>query len=281
MSSLASRFPTLAAFLDSPERDDSTLLFEQALGFLFAVASAPEPVEPESWMPVVLGVPDRRGARGRDEARAGKSAARGAGRAHGAGAVHAAGGARGTSAVQRGGVSAEVEAELLSLFDLVDAQVSARTPELPEDCRPHPAALCNLEPGSALSRWAQGFAEGHEWLADVWDEYMSPEVEDEVGASMIALSFFGSRELAQAYVEASDGPTESLGAMAKRMRDLIPDALVAYADIGRTLAETYSGPREPARREPKVGRNDPCPCGSGRKYKKCCGAPPTDGRGGS
>ncbi|WP_304055492.1 SEC-C metal-binding domain-containing protein [Nitrosomonas communis] len=21
----------------------------------------------------------------------------------------------------------------------------------------------------------------------------------------------------------------------------------------------------------KVGRNDPCPCGSGKKYKKCCG----------
>ncbi len=25
------------------------------------------------------------------------------------------------------------------------------------------------------------------------------------------------------------------------------------------------------RATPKVGRNDPCPCGSGRKYKKCCG----------
>ena len=25
------------------------------------------------------------------------------------------------------------------------------------------------------------------------------------------------------------------------------------------------------RRVPKVGRNDPCPCGSGKKYKKCCG----------
>ena len=23
---------------------------------------------------------------------------------------------------------------------------------------------------------------------------------------------------------------------------------------------------------PKVGRNDPCPCGSGKKHKKCCGA---------
>jgi hypothetical protein len=27
----------------------------------------------------------------------------------------------------------------------------------------------------------------------------------------------------------------------------------------------------PFRAEPKVGRNDPCPCGSGKKYKKCCG----------
>ncbi|MBC7413599.1 MAG: SEC-C domain-containing protein, partial [Herminiimonas sp.] len=28
------------------------------------------------------------------------------------------------------------------------------------------------------------------------------------------------------------------------------------------------------RAEPKVGRNDDCACGSGKKFKKCCGAPP-------
>jgi len=28
--------------------------------------------------------------------------------------------------------------------------------------------------------------------------------------------------------------------------------------------------QRPVRRGPKVGRNDPCPCGSGKKYKKCC-----------
>jgi preprotein translocase subunit SecA len=28
---------------------------------------------------------------------------------------------------------------------------------------------------------------------------------------------------------------------------------------------------EPARAAAKVGRNDPCPCGSGRKFKNCCG----------
>lgn len=31
------------------------------------------------------------------------------------------------------------------------------------------------------------------------------------------------------------------------------------------------GPGQVRRETPKVGRNDPCPCGSGRKYKKCCG----------
>ena len=33
----------------------------------------------------------------------------------------------------------------------------------------------------------------------------------------------------------------------------------------------------PVRNENKVGRNDPCPCGSGKKYKKCCGASSADG----
>ena len=33
-----------------------------------------------------------------------------------------------------------------------------------------------------------------------------------------------------------------------------------------------SGKQETVRKQPAVGRNDPCPCGSGKKYKKCCGA---------
>ena len=30
------------------------------------------------------------------------------------------------------------------------------------------------------------------------------------------------------------------------------------------------GPKQVVRENPKVGRNEPCPCGSGKKYKKCC-----------
>ncbi len=38
------------------------------------------------------------------------------------------------------------------------------------------------------------------------------------------------------------------------------------------------GPRQPRRVKPsqKVGRNDPCPCGSGKKYKNCCGRADAD-----
>ncbi|MDP1897966.1 MAG: YchJ family metal-binding protein [Sulfurimicrobium sp.] len=31
-------------------------------------------------------------------------------------------------------------------------------------------------------------------------------------------------------------------------------------------------PKAPPRQVVKIGRNDPCPCGSGKKHKKCCGA---------
>lgn len=32
-----------------------------------------------------------------------------------------------------------------------------------------------------------------------------------------------------------------------------------------------AAPKQPAKAGPKIGRNDPCPCGSGKKYKNCCG----------
>ena len=36
-------------------------------------------------------------------------------------------------------------------------------------------------------------------------------------------------------------------------------------------AYVYDGEETYRRIQPKIGRNDPCPCGSGKKYKKCCG----------
>ncbi|MFV1959360.1 MAG: SEC-C metal-binding domain-containing protein, partial [Planctomycetota bacterium] len=50
------------------------------------------------------------------------------------------------------------------------------------------------------------------------------------------------------------------------------DGPQASAADGEGPLPGQTGPVAPIRRKtPKVGRNDPCPCGSGRKYKKCCG----------
>ena len=65
-----------------------------------------------------------------------------------------------------------------------------------------------------------------------------------------------------------------------RMRFLHPDATVPRRDnvvsnrapdaqINRPQTDEKITPYR--RTQPKVGRNDPCPCGSGKKYKKCCG----------
>ena len=50
--------------------------------------------------------------------------------------------------------------------------------------------------------------------------------------------------------------------------ELIPDA-VDTLNRGR-LAQAKSPAPSANRNRPKVGRNDPCPCGSGKKFKNCC-----------
>jgi uncharacterized protein YecA (UPF0149 family) len=59
-------------------------------------------------------------------------------------------------------------------------------------------------------------------------------------------------------------------------------AVTAWADTTETRGDSPietrrkpagAAPRAPVSRAAdgsKVGRNDPCPCGSGKKYKKCC-----------
>ena len=52
--------------------------------------------------------------------------------------------------------------------------------------------------------------------------------------------------------------------------------------LAKPLSEGFEGERKPkritvTRKSTEAGRNDLCPCGSGKKYKKCCGAPGAGG----
>ncbi len=53
----------------------------------------------------------------------------------------------------------------------------------------------------------------------------------------------------------------------KRHYDLFKEVIEKQAQGKRSSSDSN---RSEANRSKKVGRNDPCPCGSGKKYKKCC-----------
>ncbi len=55
-----------------------------------------------------------------------------------------------------------------------------------------------------------------------------------------------------------------------------PQRPAAPAQNGAAPRPSVTPAGAPAKAAPKVGRNDPCPCGSGKKYKKCCGAASND-----
>jgi uncharacterized protein YchJ len=58
-----------------------------------------------------------------------------------------------------------------------------------------------------------------------------------------------------------------------RASKMLHDDKMRKSDEGSDNDEEYLEEEEfraPARRGKKIGRNAPCPCGSGKKYKKCC-----------
>ena len=72
--------------------------------------------------------------------------------------------------------------------------------------------------------------------------------------------------LLQAYFEYLDsiGGFPKTAAWSMQIEYLTPKYLESFRIDGTMKGETVR------KTLPKVGRNDPCPCGSGKKYKKCC-----------
>jgi uncharacterized protein YecA (UPF0149 family) len=89
----------------------------------------------------------------------------------------------------------------------------------------------------------------------------------------MALSFFASIDIAETF--RGETNERDLGKMATKIRRVFPNAVAEYAHIGRGIQKTLltrQVDKGRQRRKVKVGPNEPCPCGSGRKYKVCCGA---------
>jgi uncharacterized protein len=230
----------LASFLADPARPEGTLTYHELQGFLFAITSAPEMVMPSEWTPIVFNNQEA-GYKDLDEVRA-------------------------------------ITAEIMVLYNAINEGVFEGRAALPHDCVFRRPAIANFDDDAPVAQWSRGFAQGHGWLENDWEPFMVDEFEDAIHGLQAVLSFFASRRFADAYMQETQ--SKDHGRTAGLMVRMIPEALERYASLGRSFGKIAMRLRardaeqpapEPAR-SAKVGRNDPCPCGSGKKYKKCHGA---------
>jgi preprotein translocase subunit SecA len=130
--------------------------------------------------------------------------------------------------------------------------------------REHLAALDHLRQGIHLRGYAQKDPK-QEYRREAFELYgeLLNVIKNDVVKSIMAVRIRTADEL--------DAASESINEDMSQVKDV----QYQHADISTDSADTEK-PAErapaPVRSGPKVGRNDPCPCGSGKKYKACCGA---------
>lgn len=158
----------------------------------------------------------------------------------------------------------------MTLYNWIAIRIDYGEPPLPPSCEPATDTMANFADDAAFGRWSRGFCLGHGWLEDSWDGPDFDAMEEDLGAAMMALSFFNSREMAEGLL-AETGHDKQIEDIAGTMLEMVPDAFHVYAGIGRDGRQARVEGRKVPARSYKIGRNEPCPCGSGKKYKKCCG----------
>jgi uncharacterized protein len=120
--------------------------------------------------------------------------------------------------------------------------------------------------------WVSGFERAMRLRASAWEQIVDSD-DGEAGASVnMMLTLHGIAE------GETDLPENSIDDLSTKAPELISDMVIALSQWtkGFRQSDPWSenqifGSPVPFRGT-KVGRNEPCSCGSGRKYKRCCGA---------
>ena len=124
--------------------------------------------------------------------------------------------------------------------------------------------FCEDEGGGVITRdWAEGFLAGIELGGQAWASVL----DSEDGPIDLVTPFILLQDeefLAKAAQEGGLGREESLLAAQAELPLLIQDF---YEQSPHGAQGKEGASKDPGN---KAGRNDPCPCGSGKKYKRCC-----------
>jgi uncharacterized protein len=128
-----------------------------------------------------------------------------------------------------------------------------------------------LEDESGISHandWAKGFLRGMEFHKEQWAALLD---DDEHGGLLVPIF-----ALAHEHDPDPEMRPHKEAMSAEDRERLIVGAAAGVTGIhryfqGQRLVESFDNATTIRRTVPKIGRNDPCPCGSGKKFKQCCG----------
>jgi uncharacterized protein len=115
-----------------------------------------------------------------------------------------------------------------------------------------------------IDEWCAGFVRGMALDEEAW----RPLIDAEEGGDMLYPIMLYGTEAGWERLRADP----ALAGRHEEFAAALGDSVIAIMDWWLPLRKAQATLR---REEPKVGRNDPCPCGSGKKFKQCCGGPKT------
>ncbi|WP_026759035.1 UPF0149 family protein [Sediminimonas qiaohouensis] len=115
--------------------------------------------------------------------------------------------------------------------------------------------------------WVDGFTRAMRLRPETW-QTLFEQADDETQSSLSFL--MALQDINEGNSRFTEGEIDEIDIQAP---DLIPNCVAAILTVSRPelVLKADNVSRAPTSRGERPGRNDPCPCGSGRKYKQCCG----------
>jgi len=127
------------------------------------------------------------------------------------------------------------------------------------DYRPAFQATDGKPSHEAVRMWVRGFQRAMEFAPSEWHALAADD-----RTQVIVMPLIGFMDLGDETFE----PAEDIDDRLDEAAAFIPRSVLLLRKIAQLRASRSGSERQTPR--DKIGRNDPCPCGSGKKFKRCC-----------
>ncbi len=155
------------------------------------------------------------------------------------------------------------EEQAQTILDLVMQRYNDAIRQLNQGCYA-PVYSVDEDDSPLWEFWVEGFCRAMLLRPEAWQAYYANEEDDGVLYALFILT----RLAEMAGFPGEYEPMEIDEQLEDHAGDLIPYVVATLHQASLAIHDPPMRAHGQARR--KVGRNDPCPCGSGKKFKKCC-----------